>query len=114
MQMIGEKDKMVKLTNHNDMVVQLIKEDLTFGVIYLQDSFKDAIEEDDISIFLTALRRFIDAHGGIGKVAKKGGLNRTTLYKTLESKKPSLPMIFATLSALGCKSIKLEFPNLEH
>ena len=105
---------MAKLTNQHDMVVQLMKEDNAFGVIYLQDSWKDAIEENNISIFLTALRRFIDAQGGIGKIAKKAGFNRTTLYKTLTSDNPSFPIIFNTLSTLGCKSIKLEFPNLEH
>ncbi len=41
------------------------------------------MEDGDTRFFLKALRDVVEAQGGIGKLAKKTGLSRTTLYKTL-------------------------------
>ena len=40
-------------------------------------------EDGDLKFLLKALRNVVEAQGGIGKLAKKTKLSRTTLYKTL-------------------------------
>jgi probable addiction module antidote protein len=44
-----------------------------------------AAEEGDLKILLKALRNVVEAQGGIGSLAKKTKLARTTLYKTLST-----------------------------
>ncbi len=81
---------------------------------YLIESLKDpdeafaylkiSILDDDPRIFLTALRRVAKANGGISVLAKRTGLNRENLYRTLSAKgNPKLANIDAVLKALGMK-----------
>ena len=47
-------------------------------------AYLNAVAEDgDIKFLLKALRNVVEAQGGVGKLAKKTRLSRTTLYKTL-------------------------------
>lgn len=67
------------------------------------------LDNADPALFLIALRHVIDAHGGMGKIAKAAGLNRESLYKALSLKgNPALQTIRAVLGALG---IKIAFGN---
>jgi probable addiction module antidote protein len=42
-------------------------------------------EDDDIKFLLKGLRKVVEAQGGVGELAKKTKLARTTLYKTLSA-----------------------------
>jgi probable addiction module antidote protein len=47
-------------------------------------AYLNAVSKDgDIRFLLKALRNVVEAQGGIGKLADRTGLSRTTLYKTL-------------------------------
>ncbi len=64
----------------------------------------DAVEDDDPSAFLQALRNVTDAQGGIGKVANLAGLNRQQLYRTLsEGGNPELRSLVKILGAAGLR-----------
>jgi probable addiction module antidote protein len=61
-----------------------------------------AAEEEVPGDFLYALRKVIEAHGGIGSIAKKAKLNRQQLYKTLSREgNPEFLTLRAMLSAAG-------------
>jgi len=47
----------------------------------LEESFKGGTESQHL--FLLALRNVAEAQGGIGNLAKKAGIGRESLYKTL-------------------------------
>ena len=70
------------------------------ALAYLKVSFED----DDPSIFLTALGRVAKANGGLSVLAKRTGLNRENLYRTLSAKgNPKLNNIDALLRTFGMK-----------
>jgi probable addiction module antidote protein len=62
---------------------------------YLIESLADPVEaaaylnsvaeDNDVKFMLKALRNVVEAQGGIGELAKKTKLSRTTLYKTLSA-----------------------------
>ncbi len=61
-----------------------------------------AAAEDDPADFLYALRKVVEAHGGIGSIAKKAKLNRQQLYKTLSREgNPEFLTLRAMLAATG-------------
>jgi probable addiction module antidote protein len=69
---------------------------------YAAEYIRQALEDDDLTYTLMSLRNVAEAYGGIGKLAKKAGLNRTQAYEILSEKgNPSLPKLKAILKALG-------------
>ncbi len=61
-----------------------------------------AAEEEVPGDFLYALRKVIEAHGGIGAIAKRAKLNRQQLYKTLSREgNPEFRTLKAMLAATG-------------
>ncbi len=83
-----------------DTVLQEILKDPAEALSYLQVSFED----EDPRIFLLALADVAKAHGGLQVLAKKTGLNRESLYRTLSLKgNPKLQSIDAILHSLGMR-----------
>ena len=65
---------------------------------------KISMEDEDPRIFLKALSRVAKANGGVALLAKKTGLNRENLYRTLSSKgNPKLESIDAMLRSFGMR-----------
>lgn len=61
-----------------------------------------ALEDQDVRVFLLALRDVTEAHGGISYLAKETKLNRESLYRTLSKKgNPTILNLFHMLDALG-------------
>lgn len=56
---------------------------------------------------MRALRMVVDAHGGIGALAKKTNLSRTTLYKTLSP--AGNPGIDTFEAILGVYNLRIAF-----
>lgn len=68
---------------------------------YLQAAIE---EEEDPRVLLIALRQVAEAHGGVGEVAKRAGLARESLYRTLSAKgNPRLSTLLAITKAMGLK-----------
>jgi len=63
-----------------------------------------ASEDDDPQIYLTALRKVVEARGGISAVADKTTLSKETLYRTLSTRgNPTIKTLTAVLNAVGLK-----------
>ena len=61
-------------------------------------------EDGDIKFLMIAIRNVVEAQGGIGPLAKKTKLARTTLYKTLSSEgNPEINTLNAILKIYGIR-----------
>jgi probable addiction module antidote protein len=71
-----------------DRDTQLIEElraDPAYAEIYLQTALEDIYEDGGVPAFLTALRRVIEARGGVGEISKRSGLARQNIYRALSA-----------------------------
>ena len=60
------------------------------------------LEDGDQGVFLLALRHVAEAHGGVGRLAKKAGLNREHLWRMLSERgNPRLENLVQLAHALG-------------
>lgn len=72
-----------------------------------------AAEDGELRFLLKAVRNVVEAQGGIGELAKKTKLSRTTLYKTLSpAGNPEVRTLEAVLAVYG---IRIGFfPEVDH
>lgn len=85
--------------SHNDWLLEQLK-DAQFAAEFLNA----ASEDDDPKTYLTALRKVVDARGGMATVADKAELSRETLYRTLSVRgNPTIKTLTAVLKATGLK-----------
>jgi len=65
-----------------------------------------ASEDDDPKTYLTALRKVVEARGGMASVAERTQLLRETLYRTLSSRgNPTIKTLHAILKATGLRFV---------
>ena len=84
---------------HKDGLLKDLQ-DLEFAAAY----FNAALEQDDMSVILLAIKNLVEANGGMSKIAKETGLNRESLYRALsEDGNPKLSTFYKILHALGMK-----------
>ena len=89
--------------SYDDYLIQALKnKDEAVGYL-------NAALDEDLRIFLLALRDVTLAQGGVGRLASRSGLNRESLYRMLSEKgNPSI----GSLSALfGALAFVLRFPK---
>lgn len=88
-----EKDKM-KLKSFDERLAQDLR-DPEFATAYLQDAWDDSPEE-----FLVALRKHVQANGGMSACAENAQVTREALYRMLSEKgNPELRSLRAVLQA---------------
>jgi probable addiction module antidote protein len=64
--------------------------------------YLNACYRDSEQIFLAGLRNVVEAHGGVGNIAKLTHLNRENLYRVLsENGNPKFKSLTAILECLG-------------
>ena len=86
-------------TKHDDWLMAQLA-DAEFAAEYLNA----AGEDDDPASYLSALRKVVEARGGIAAVAEKTQLSRETLYRTLSARgNPTIRPLNAVLKATGLK-----------
>ncbi len=84
---------------HDDWLFQQLQ-DAEFAAEYLNA----ASEDEDPQTYLTALRKVVEARGGMAAVAQKAHLSRESLYRTLSSRgNPTIRTLNAVLKATGLK-----------
>ena len=66
---------------HDDWLLEQLK-DADFAAEFLNA----ASDDDDPRTYLTALRKVVEARGGMSSVAEKAHLSRETLYRTLSAR----------------------------
>jgi len=80
-------------------MVRRLRKDPEFAVEYL----KAALEDDEPTVLLIALRHLAQAQG-IAKVAKAAGIQREALYRALSPRgNPRLSTLVAVTKAIGLK-----------
>lgn len=95
-----------KVVSHDDAMVAELRENPDYAEIYLQTALEDIYEEGGIAAFLIALRRVVEARGGISEISHKSGLSRQQLYKTLSEKgNPTLTTLTEITRAAGVRLI---------
>ena len=63
-----------------------------------------AAEDGEVPYLIHAVRLVVDAQGGVGALAKKTGMSRTSLYKTLsENGNPEVRTLEAILAVYGIR-----------
>ena len=63
-----------------------------------------ASHDDDPKTYLIALRKVVEARGGMAFIAEKAALSRETLYRTLSKRgNPTIKTLSAVLKATGLK-----------
>ena len=70
-----------KTVSYNERLCERLK-DPKEAAAYLNA----ALEDEDPSVFLVALKDVTEAHGGVSKLAKDSELNREHLYRTLSTR----------------------------
>jgi probable addiction module antidote protein len=97
---VAAKENEVKTSaQHDDWLLEQLK-DAEFAAEYLNA----ASEDDDPKTYLTALRKVVEARGGMASVAERAHLSRETLYRTLSSRgNPTIRTLSAILKAAGLK-----------
>jgi probable addiction module antidote protein len=91
--------EMSATVKHDDWLLEQLK-DGEFAAEYLNA----ASEDDDPKSYLTALRKVVEARGGMASIAEKTHLSRETLYRTLSTRgNPTIKTLTAVLKATGLR-----------
>ena len=90
---------MKRTISHHDWLIKSLKSPVEAS------AYLNAVAEDgEIHYLLMALRNVVEAQGGIGRLAKKTKLSRTTLYTTLsEEGNPEVATLEAILKVYGIR-----------
>ena len=90
---------MTATMKHNDWLFEQLK-DAEFAAEFINA----ASEDDDPKSYLTALKKVVEARGGMAAIAEKTHLSRETLYRTLSTRgNPTIKTLNAVLKATGLK-----------
>src|SRR5260370_30297418 len=95
------KAKDITSVPHEECIIRKLRERPTFAVEYLKAALEDTEEP---AVFLIALRRIVEARGGIAKAAKAAGIERGSLYRVLSKRgNPRVSTLVAVTQAVGLK-----------
>ena len=90
---------MSETAQHDNWLFEQLK-DAEFAAEFLNA----ASEDDDPKTYLTALRKVVEARGGMASVADKANLSLETLYRTLSARgNPKIKTLIAVLKATGLR-----------
>lgn len=93
---------MNRTSSHDEAVIQMLSKDEDFALEYLATALEEIDEEGGKAVFLTAMRRVIEARSGMAAVSRATGLARPNLYRALSADgDPKLSTILSILAALG-------------
>lgn len=71
---------------------------------YLEVAIEEFQDNGDVEHFLEALRYLAKARGGMAEVARKTGLSRESLYRTLSQRgNPRFRTVLGVINALGMR-----------
>lgn len=85
---------------HHEATVESFRRDPKFAAAYLNA----VLDDGDRAELMTALRYVTEAFGGVSAVARKTGLNTTTLYRTLSARgNPELKSFMDIMKAVGMR-----------
>lgn len=92
----------VRARSHEDSVLEMLRSDEAFAIEYLSVALEEIDEEGGEGAFLNAIRRLIEARGGMTSVSEATGLARPSLYRSIAAGgDPKLSTILKVLQAVG-------------
>jgi probable addiction module antidote protein len=94
---------MARSRKYHDYLIEQLQ-DHDKAVAYLNAALEESLKGDEESqhLFLVAIRNVAEAQGGVGNLAKKAGIGRESLYKTLSEKgNPKWHTLVSLMIALG-------------
>src|ERR1700684_877556 len=92
---------MRRYRSYKEYLIESLK-DPAEASAYLEACLEDALETDQIGIFLLAVRDVVEAQGVITEISEKMDVGRESLYKSLSEKaKPRFSTVMHALKACG-------------
>ena len=94
---------MAKSKKYRDLLIESLKDPQEAQAYFeaILEECKECDEEESQKLILLALKNIAEAQGGITKLAKKTGLGRESLYKTLSPNgNPTLSTLITLTYAL--------------
>ncbi len=86
------------------LFIEELRADPSYAEIYLQTALEDIYEEGGVSAFLTALRRVVEARGGVGEISRRSGLARQNIYRALSNEgNPTIKTLTEITRAAGVR-----------
>lgn len=93
----------MKYRNFDDYMLEHLQ-DSQEAIAYLETALEEYENDRNMEAFLLALKRVVDAKGGVSELAKNTKLNRQNLYKVFSNKvDPRFSTINIILQSLGLK-----------
>lgn len=83
------------------LMIEALRADPDYADLYLKTALEEINEEGGLGGFLIALRRVLEARGGIAEAAKKTGLARQSIYRALSEKGNPTVTTLAQLAAVA-------------
>ena len=100
MENLANKGNKMKASIKHDEWLFIQLKDADFAADFLNAASQD----DDPKTYLIALRKVVEARGGMTFIAEKAALSRETLYRTLSTRgNPTIKTLSAVLKATGLK-----------
>ena len=100
----AERKKLLAMTRSWDDYMQEELADPKEAELYLAISIEEYLADGDMDSFLSSLRHVAKARGGMARVAKKTGLSRESLYRTLSRRgNPQFRTMLSVIHALGMR-----------
>jgi probable addiction module antidote protein len=97
---------MRKYRNYKEDLIEKLK-DPEYAAAYLNACLEESYDAGDMGIFQLAVRDVVEAHGGMGAISAKMGVNRESFYRSLSQKGK---VRFSTLvSTIKACDLALEF-----
>ncbi|WP_145534303.1 DNA-binding protein [Yersinia thracica] len=91
-------------TSRDVEMIEALRADPAYAEIYLQTALEEIYEIGGIAAFLTALRRVIEARGGVSEISKKSGIARQHIYKALSANgNPTISTLTELTRAAGVR-----------
>ena len=98
--------------DRDKLMIEELRADPDYADLYLKTALEDINEPGGLAGFLIALRRVLEARGGITEAAKKSGLARQSIYRALsENGNPTLSTL-AQLAAVA--GLQLTLTKSQH
>jgi probable addiction module antidote protein len=90
--------------DRDKLMIEELRADPDYAELYLKTALEEINEEGGLGGFLIALRRVLEARGGISEAAKKTGLARQSIYRALSEKgNPTITTLAQLASVAGLK-----------
>lgn len=98
---VRETAAIAPAVDRDKLMIEEFRADPDYADLYLKTALEDINEEGGLGGFLIALRRVLEARGGITNAAKETGLARQSIYRALSENGNPTVTTLAQLAAVA-------------